>query len=164
MRVSYCILPAGVSRVAVKDTEMPGWHGFDGKRQRSYTQLRPGLHGGAENPEGNVRPRRDNGFVAAGTAQHAPADQPVRVTLLGSFAFSSCGRVTGQWPRPTARRLCELILVSPGRRVSRDLACEELFPRLEPRGAARSLSKALSMARAALAELGEHGPGSSRPT
>ena len=41
--------------------------------------------------------------------------------------------------------------------MSRDLACEELFPRLEPRAAARSLSKALSMARTALAELGDGG-------
>ena len=41
--------------------------------------------------------------------------------------------------------------------MSRDLACEELFPNLEPRAAARSLSKALSMARTALAELGEAG-------
>ena len=45
--------------------------------------------------------------------------------------------------------------MSPGRRVSRDLACEELFPGLDPRAAARSVSKALSMARAALAGLGE---------
>ena len=66
-------------------------------------------------------------------------------------------RAAGPWPRPSARRLCALLLVSPGRRVTRDLACEELFPRLEPRAAARSLSKALSMARAALAELGEPG-------
>jgi DNA-binding SARP family transcriptional activator len=47
--------------------------------------------------------------------------------------------------------------VSPGRRVSRDLACDELFPDLDPRAAARSVSKALSMARAALAGLGEPG-------
>ncbi|HXC83674.1 MAG TPA: AAA family ATPase [Trebonia sp.] len=65
--------------------------------------------------------------------------------------------MAGPWPRPTAKRLCELVLVSPGRRVSRDVACEELFPRLDPRTAARSLSKALSMARVALAGLGEPG-------
>ena len=39
--------------------------------------------------------------------------------------------------------------------MSRDLACEELFGDLNPRAAARAVSKALSMARAALAELGE---------
>ena len=79
----------------------------------------------------------------------------VRVRLLGPFEVTVAGRSTGQWPRPSARRLCELVLASPGRRVSRDLACDELFPGLDPRAAARSLSKALSMARATLAELGE---------
>ena len=83
--------------------------------------------------------------------------QAVQVTLLGPFSVAARGRVVSEWPRPTARRLCELVLVSPGRRVSRDLACELLFPRLEPRAAARALSKALSMARSALAELGADG-------
>jgi adenylate cyclase len=78
----------------------------------------------------------------------------VRVRLLGPFSVTSAGREAGPWPRPTARRLCQLVLVSPGRRISRDLACEELFPGLDPRGATRSVSKALSMARAALAPLG----------
>ena len=83
----------------------------------------------------------------------------MQVTLLGQFSVAACGRVVSEWPRPSARRLCELVLVSPGRRVTRDLACEELFPRLEPRAAARALSKALSMARSALAELGADGTG-----
>src|SRR5947199_9682196 len=79
----------------------------------------------------------------------------VRVRLRGPFSVVSGGRAAGPWPRPSARRLCQLVLVSPGRRVSRDLACDELFPDLDPRAAARSVSKALSMARAALAGLGE---------
>src|SRR5690348_14801020 len=78
----------------------------------------------------------------------------VRVRLLGPFSVASGGREAGPWPRPTARRLCQLVLVSPGRRISRDLACDELFPGQDPRSAARSVSKALSMARAALAVLG----------
>jgi adenylate cyclase len=84
-------------------------------------------------------------------------DNVVRIRLLGEFAIASGGLAATAWPRPSARRLCELVLVSPGRRISRDLACDELFPRLEPRTAARSLSKALSMARGALAGLGEPG-------
>jgi len=84
-------------------------------------------------------------------------DEAVRVRLLGQLAITYPGGAVTAWPRPSARRLCELVLVSPGRRISRDLACEELFPRLEPRAAARSLSKALSMARATLAELGAPG-------
>ena len=110
-----------------------------------------------EKQAGNVGPRRDNEGVVAEITQHAPAGQAVQVRLLGEFAITAGDRAAGPWPRPSARRLCALLLVSPGRRVSRDLACEELFPRLEPRTAARSLSKALSMARAALAELGDPG-------
>src|SRR5690348_70980 len=86
---------------------------------------------------------RDNGDVA------------IWVRLLGPFSVVSGGRAAGPWPRPSARRLCQLVLVSPGRRVSRDLVCEELFADLDPRAAARSVSKALSMSRAALAGLGE---------
>jgi DNA-binding SARP family transcriptional activator len=78
----------------------------------------------------------------------------VKVRLLGPFAVVSGGHVAGPWPRPTARRLCMLVMVSPGRRVSRDLVCEELFPGLDPHAAARSVSKALSMARSTLAGLG----------
>src|SRR5258708_1460709 len=59
--------------------------------------------------------------------------------------------------RRGGRRLCQLLLGPRGGRMTRDLACEELFPRLAPRAAARSLSKGLSMARAALADLGEPG-------
>ncbi|MGD0701912.1 MAG: AAA family ATPase [Trebonia sp.] len=95
--------------------------------------------------------------MVAGITQDAPAGDAVRVRLLGQFAITAGDRAAGPWPRPSARRLCALLLVSPGHKVSRDLACEELFPRLEPRAAARSLSKALSMARTALAELGEPG-------
>src|SRR6202044_3283737 len=102
---------------------------------------------------GNVGPCPDNGCVVAGTARDAPVGQAVQVTLLGPFSIAARGRAVSEWPRPSARRLCELVLVSPGRRISRDLACEELFPRLEPRAAARALSKA----RSALAELGPDG-------
>ena len=90
---------------------------------------------------------RDNRGVSAEKEQ-------ILVRLLGPFSVTSGGREAGPWPRPTARRLCQLVLVSPGRRISRDLACEELFPGQDPRAAARSVSKALSMARAALAALG----------
>jgi adenylate cyclase len=93
--------------------------------------------------------------MARAAQHHGSSSAELRVRLLGPFAVTVAGRSAGPWPRPSARRLCELVMVSPGRRVSRDLACEELFPGRDPRAAARSLSKALSMARAALAELGE---------
>jgi adenylate cyclase len=90
--------------------------------------------------------------------QDAPAGQVLQVRLLGPFSVSWAGRTAGPWPRPSARRLCELVLASPGRRISRDRVCEELFGNLDPHAAARSVSRALSMARATLAGLG--GPAS----
>jgi DNA-binding SARP family transcriptional activator/tetratricopeptide (TPR) repeat protein len=78
----------------------------------------------------------------------------VHARLLGPFAISCGGRDAGPWPRPTAKRLCELVLASPGRRVTRDLACEALFPARRPADAARAVVKALSMARGVLAGLG----------
>ncbi len=92
----------------------------------------------------------------AGDDAVAPA---VAVRLIGPFAVSVAGRVAGPWPRPTARRLCQLVLVSPGRRLSREAACEALFPSLAPEAAANALSKALSLARSVLGELGPAGAG-----
>lgn len=79
-------------------------------------------------------------------------DSLVQVRLLGPFEVSTGGRTAGPWPRPSARRLCQRVLIAPGRRISRDLACEDLFPDSDPYSAARAVSKALSMARAALTE------------
>jgi DNA-binding SARP family transcriptional activator len=101
-----------------------------------------------------VPARQDNGWVVAGPAAEQRTEQAVRVKLLGPFTVALGDRVAGPWPRPSARRLCALVMVSPGRRVSRDRVCEELFAGQEPRTAARSVSKALSMARSTLAELG----------
>ena len=88
----------------------------------------------------------------------------LQVKLLGPFSVSSGDESAGPWPRPVAKRLCGLVLVSAGRRVSRTAACEALFPRLGPYEAARGLSKALSMAHAALSTLGPMGRYSSWPT
>jgi class 3 adenylate cyclase len=92
--------------------------------------------------------------MAAGGAE-GPRGRVVRVQLLGPFTVCLGARNAGPWPRPTARRLCELVFVSPGRRLSRDQACEALFPGHAPAEAARALVKALSMARAVLGGLGE---------
>ncbi|HTV10431.1 MAG TPA: AAA family ATPase [Acidimicrobiales bacterium] len=97
--------------------------------------------------------------MAAVTSHEPPGERGLKVRLLGAFAISVEGREAGPWPRPSARRLCQLVLVSPGRRVSRDLACEELFAHLAARAAARELSKALSVARSVLGELGEPAAG-----
>ena len=73
--------------------------------------------------------------------------------------MSEGGHSVRSWPRPNARRLCQLVLVSPGRRVSRESAYEALFPSLAPEAAARSLYKVQSMARLTLKELGPHAAG-----
>jgi DNA-binding SARP family transcriptional activator len=96
----------------------------------------------------------DNGNVAVSPATDVLTEQSVRITMLGPFAVAVGDRIAGPWPRPSARRLCALVMVSPGRRVSRDLACEELFGAADPRAGARAVSKALSMARSTLAALG----------
>jgi DNA-binding SARP family transcriptional activator len=80
----------------------------------------------------------------------------IGIQLLGPFSVTAGGVVAGPWQRPSARRICALVFVSPGRRITRDAACECLFPGMAPYAAARSLSKALSMARAAIAPLGKH--------
>ena len=71
------------------------------------------------------------------------------------FSVTLGERTAGPWARPSARRLCGLVLVSPGWRIGREEACEALFPGLGPAAAANALSRALSMARTALSALGE---------
>ncbi len=83
-----------------------------------------------------------------------PVCVPLQVTLLGPFSIRSGSQTVHSWPRPPVKRLCELVFVSPSRRVLRDVAGEELFPNLNPRKANVALTKAVSLARAALSELG----------
>ena len=79
----------------------------------------------------------------------------VRVTLLGRFAIKLGERSAGPWYRPSAKRVCELVMVSPGRRIGREMARELLFAHLAPPASANALSTALSLARDALAPLGD---------
>ena len=83
----------------------------------------------------------------------------VHAQLLGPFILSSRGQQAGPWSRPSARRLCELVLVSPGKRVGREVVSEVLFPQLGALEAANAVRRALSLARAALGPLGEPGSG-----
>ena len=82
----------------------------------------------------------------------------LRANLLGPFSVTLGHKSAGPWRRPSAKRLCQMVLVSPGRRIAREVVNEALFPNLGRAAAARALSQALSMARAALGKLG--GPGS----
>ena len=82
---------------------------------------------------------------------------PLQATLLGQFSVKLGQKVAGPWRRPPGKRLCELVLLSPGRRVGREPAIEALFPRFEPAAARKALSQALSYARDALSVLGDAG-------
>ncbi len=82
---------------------------------------------------------------------------PLRANLLGPFSVTLGDKSAGPWRRPSAKRLCELVLVSSGRRITRETACEALFPNLDAAAASRRLSQALSMARASLSSLGGAG-------
>jgi adenylate cyclase len=107
------------------------------------------------------------GLVASPRARIVPVAQAlprssgsplvVEVKLLGRFSVTLGDQSNGQWPRPSARRLCQLVLTSPGRRVERERVCEALFPTLGGEAAARSLYRAVSMARITLRKLGSPG-------
>ncbi len=79
----------------------------------------------------------------------------LRVTLLGPFRIMLDQRTAGPWYRPAARRLCELVMLTPSHRLGREAARDLLFPKLAPTASAKALSTALSLAREALAPLGQ---------
>ena len=99
------------------------------------------------------------GTVVVPRAERRASPPVIEVRLLGRFAVTGGGQSIRTWPRPSARRLCQLVLVSPGHRISRGSAREALFPSLSPEAAARSRYKAQSMARLALKELGPQATG-----
>ena len=86
------------------------------------------------------------------------AATPLRANLLGPFSINRGNDSAGPWARPGARRLCQMVLVSPGRRVSRQVARESLFPHLDLPEGKRTLTKTLSMARAGLSAVVGPGP------
>jgi class 3 adenylate cyclase len=74
--------------------------------------------------------------------------------MLGSFFVLSNGRPAGPWARPTAKRLIALLLLSPGMRMRRQAVGEALFPTVRPDRTANEVSKALTMAKSVLSQLG----------
>lgn len=96
--------------------------------------------------------------VSGGTGtEDAGGHEILLIKLLGPFSIRLGDRSAGRWERPTARRLCQLVLSSPDHRVSREAAVEALFPELAKDRASAALSKALTHARASLSELGARG-------
>ena len=82
------------------------------------------------------------------------AEPVVQVQLLGSFAMSLGEKTAGPWPRLSAKRLVQLVFLSPTRRISKEVASDTLFGDLAPRAATNALYNALSAARAVLVALG----------
>ena len=83
------------------------------------------------------------------------AEPVIGVHLLGSFAMSLGEKTAGPWPRISAKRLVELLFLSPKRRISKEVASDTLFRDLAPRAATNAMYNALSAARAVLANLGD---------
>ena len=81
----------------------------------------------------------------------------VQVSFLGPFSINLDGRSAGPWYRPAAKRLCQLVILTPSHRLGREVARNLLFPRLTPAASSKALSTALSLAREALAALGQAG-------
>jgi DNA-binding SARP family transcriptional activator/tetratricopeptide (TPR) repeat protein len=90
-------------------------------------------------------------------AANCPGSASLQAALLGQFSIRLEKKVAGPWRRPPSKHLCELVLLSPLRRVGRETVIEALFPRLDPTGARAALSQALSYARTALSALGDAG-------
>ncbi len=82
---------------------------------------------------------------------------PVQVTVLGAFSIRVAQKSAGPWPRPSAKRVCELLMLRPDHRLPREVAREVLFANLPPKASANALRRAVSMARQALSRLGESG-------
>lgn len=82
-------------------------------------------------------------------AQHGGV---VQVQLLGAFRVElPNGKDAAPWARPSGRRLFQALLLRERRRIGREEVAQLLFPDRAPERAANAVSKALSIARAALA-------------
>jgi len=77
--------------------------------------------------------------------------QQLDVGLLGRCTFRVEGHPSvKEWPRPSARRLVTLLVLADSHVLSRDRIADALFAHLPPDRAARSVSRALSLARSTL--------------
>ena len=76
--------------------------------------------------------------------------------VLGGFEVVAAGRqlTRADWQRVSAERLVKLLLVAPGRRVTREVAAETLWPGAAPEASRASLRKALHYAGLALQDTG----------
>ena len=113
------------------------------------------FHGGGIFGARTHRPAvRGASATRTGTRTLGTMSPNIEIHLLGDFAIRRRdGRSAGPWPRPTGRRLVQLLCVSPGRRRRRDEVAEVLFPGLAPLRAANGVAKAVSMVRSAVGRI-----------
>ena len=94
------------------------------------------------------------GTVVVPGAERRGSPPVIEVRLLGQFVVALGGRSAGPWGRPTARRLCQLVLVSPGGASPGRRPARPCSRRYHPTPRPTLLYKALSLARSALGQLG----------
>ncbi len=84
--------------------------------------------------------------------EHVAGAEPVTVQVLGGFAVHLDGRELGRadWGRLSAERLVKLLAVTPGHRLTREVAAETLWPGMPPESGRSNLRKAIHFARRAL--------------
>lgn len=78
------------------------------------------------------------------------AGPTLRGHALGPTRVEVDGRVVDEWPRPAARRLVTVLLLSPRHHRRRDELIDLLFGHLDRDAGSRAVSKALSQARSVL--------------
>ncbi len=81
-----------------------------------------------------------------------PAAALVQARVLGGFEVDVAGHplARADWQRLSAERLVKLLLVTPGHRLTREVAAETLWPDAAPEASQANLRKALYFARRAL--------------
>ena len=82
----------------------------------------------------------------------AAGAEPFTLQVLGGFAARVDGRelARADWGRLSAERLVKLLAVTPGHRLTREVAAETLWPGMPPESGRTNLRKAIHFARRAL--------------
>ena len=114
-------------------------HGVSGRRSFRIFQM-PGSGDAGAGIIGPWQP-----WQPTGTTRRRPGPY----FRCGSWARSPCPsgpKRAGPWPRLSAKRLVELVFLSPKRRISKEVASDTLFRDLAPRAATNAMYNALSAA------------------
>ena len=94
--------------------------------------------------------------VSAWPAHVADLGSRIEARVLGGFEVIVDGRSISRadWERRSAERLFKLLLITPGHRISREVACETLWPAASPEIGRARLRKAIHFVGLALRDRG----------